>query len=71
MTGSVDSTSTTRTINAHRAVSIESDASRELARGVRAGAWTGGAMRSQPLTDRHTVADPWSDLYEACSTSWD
>ena len=26
-------------------------------------------MQSQPLTDRHTVADPWSDLYEAWTRS--
>jgi hypothetical protein len=26
-------------------------------------------MQSQPLTDRHTVADLWSDLYEAWTRS--
>jgi len=26
--------------------------------------WTGGPRKSQPLTDRHTIADLWSDLYQ-------
>jgi hypothetical protein len=49
-------------MTAHRAVSIETEASRELARGARARVLDLRSYEVRALPDRDTIADLWNDL---------
>jgi hypothetical protein len=49
-------------IMGHRAVSIEGEASRELARGAHAGVLDRRSCEVAALTERHAIADLWSDF---------